>query len=398
MKIGSISYRLFLRQSISEEKDLYTIYCKLIQGNEIKVISTGIRVPKEAWVAKKYSIKHAFNTECYLLEAWKIKLHKKLLDAYSTNQNNTIIDIVIFMNPTKSAYEANRTKGFLEVFRMFTAKAKQLIGKEYNRATVYKFDSTITAFSAFLLHHYQKNDIILDKVRLKHLLEYEEYAAMVLKHKTATINKTIQRLKQIIKYAIGHDYLDKDPWTMHKSKSVQHLIVYLSKEQLDLLLHARMSLLTLEKVKDCFVFSCFTGLAYAEIAAISKENIILKNNIPWICMQRQKTKKSFLIPMLPPAFTIWKKYEGVLPVFTNQRYNLYLKEIMQELRINIHLTTHVARKTFTSTVLLGNNIPLKVASTLLGHSDSKITEKYYAEVSNDLLEQHAEALFNIFKK
>ncbi|MBK8081626.1 MAG: tyrosine-type recombinase/integrase [Saprospiraceae bacterium] len=71
---------------------------------------------------------------------------------------------------------------------------------------------------------------------------------------------------------------------------------------------------------------------------------------------------------------------------------------MQELRINIHLTTHVARKTFTSTVLLGNNIPLKVASTLLGHSDSKITEKYYAEVSNDLLEQHAEALFNIFKK
>ena len=56
MKIGSISYRLFLRQSISVEKDLYTIYCKLIQGNEIKVISTGIRVPKEAWITKKYSI------------------------------------------------------------------------------------------------------------------------------------------------------------------------------------------------------------------------------------------------------------------------------------------------------------------------------------------------------
>ncbi|MBK8549478.1 MAG: phage integrase SAM-like domain-containing protein [Saprospiraceae bacterium] len=57
----------------------------------------------------------------------------------------------------------------------------------------------------------RKMIFFLDKVRLKHLLEYEEYAAMVLKHKTATINKTIQRLKQIIKYAIGHDYLDKDP-------------------------------------------------------------------------------------------------------------------------------------------------------------------------------------------
>ncbi|MBK8081627.1 MAG: phage integrase SAM-like domain-containing protein [Saprospiraceae bacterium] len=158
-------------------------------------------------------------------------------------------------------------------------KLNNSLVRKYNRATVYKFDSTITAFSAFLLHHYQKNDIILDKVRLKHLLEYEEYAAMVLKHKTATINKTIQRLKQIIKYAIGHDYLDKDPWTMHKSKSVQHLIVYLSKEQLDLLLQARMSSQTLEKVKDCF----------------------------GICMQRQKTKKSFLIPIVTPCFYYLEK-------------------------------------------------------------------------------------------
>jgi len=115
-------------------------------------------------------------------------------------------------------------------------------------------------------------------------------------------------------------------------------------------------------------------------------------------MKRQKTHKNFLIPMLPPAQTIWNKYDGILPVLSNQKYNEYLKELAIEINLNAHLTTHLARKTFTTTVLLGNNIPLKVASTLLGHSNTKITEKHYAEVTNDLLDQHVGSLFDIFNK
>ena len=101
--------------------------------------------------------------------------------------------------------------------------------------------------------------------------------------------------------------------------------------------------------------------------------------------------------MLPPAHKIWDKYNGELPVLSNQKYNEYLKEVASAINLSAHLTTHLARKTFTTTVLLGNNIPLKVASTLLGHSNTKITEKHYAEVTNDLLDQHVGSLFDIFK-
>ena len=97
-------------------------------------------------------------------------------------------------------------------------------------------------------------------------------------------------------------------------------------------------------------------------------------------------------------FIVTTSYDGKLPVISNQKFNTYLKQISDIIGLNVHLTTHLARKTFTSTVLLGNNIPLKVASTLLGHSNNKTTEKHYAEVSNDLLEQHVASLFDIFKK
>lgn len=397
MKIGSISYRMYLRKSHSNKKNVSTIYCKLIKGNKTHAVSTDVRVPSDAWITKNYSIKETFVLESHMLEAWKLKLHKKLLELYSSSSDIILEDVVFHMTSKLKPEVSHETKGFIEVFKLFNEKAKKLIGKEYSRPTVNKFFVIESAFSDFLYKTYEKKDIPLQKIKLKHLLEYEEYAALVLKHKTATINKTVQRLKQVMKYAIGHDFVEKDPWLLHKTKSSSTSIVYLTKEQLDTLLKAELTIQRLEKVRDCFVFSCYSGLAYAEISSINNSHIVFKNDIPWINMKRKKTLNSILIPMFPPAYAIWTKYNGELPVFSNQKYNAYLKELALEIKIDIHLTTHVARKTFATTVLIGNDIPIKVASALLGHTDSKITEKYYAEVTNDLLEQHITTLFNIFK-
>ncbi len=66
--------------------------------------------------------------------------------------------------------------------------------------------------------------------------------------------------------------------------------------------------------------------------------------------------------------------ELVFPVLSNQRYNSYLKEIGAILGIEKNLTTHTARKTFASTVLLYNDVPIEIVSKLLGHSSIAITE------------------------
>lgn len=104
----------------------------------------------------------------------------------------------------------------------------------------------------------------------------------------------------------------------------------------------------------------------------------------WIQLKRQKTNKMISIPLLPKAKAILVKYDEVgeyaLPKFSNQKINSYLKEIAGIVGINKSITHHMARKTFASTVLLYNDVPMEIVSELLGHSSIKITQEYYGKI------------------
>ncbi len=398
MKIGSINYQLFIYKSKTNRKGLAPIYCKLFYRDQLKIISSGIKVNPSDWDNNKYQIVNDA-LKSNILELWKQKLHKQLLDIYSHDHEVNLQQIAnLLLCKPVHINTVVKTMGYIEVYNLYITQAYKTVGEQLQKRTVQKYITVCNSFKDFVKQYYNTKDIGLSDLRLKHLLEYEEFCLSVLKHKQVTINKSVQLLKQIIKYALGREYVDKDPWLLHKSKNVTTTIVYLTKDQLACVENAVNLTEKLTKVRDCFIFSCYSGLAYAEIASLSKENIIVKNGITWITMKRQKTHKNFLIPLLPPAQIIWNKYEGDLPVLSNQKYNAYLKELAISINLTAHLTTHLARKTFTTTVLLGNNIPLKVASTLLGHSNTKITEKHYAEVTNDLLDQHVSSLFEIFSK
>lgn len=397
MKIGSIRYQFFIYKAKVNLKGRAPIYCKLLFDGKIKLLSTGISIYQHHWDATKYCISSKDELNKKIFEVWKNKLTKLLFDIYIKETPADLENIASVLSGKTTVTTGDKTAGFLKVFNTFITTAKKQIGEQYTYRTVQKFITIYNTVDEFFIKTYSLKDIPIDQLKLKHLLEYEEYCLIQFKHKQITVNKSVQMLKQIIRYAIGHEYLDRDPWMLHKSKNVIIEIVYLNKLQLDTIKNAINLSEKLSKTRDCFIFSCFSGLAYAEIAAITKDSIVVKNNINWISMKRKKTQRSFLIPMLPPAQVIWDKYIGELPVLSNQKYNKNLKELAAHLHLNVNLSTHLARKTFTTTVLLGNNIPLKVASTLLGHSNTRITEKHYAEVTNDLLEQHVGSLFEIFK-
>ena len=90
------------------------------------------------------------------------------------------------------------------------------------------------------------------------------------------------------------------------------------------------------------------------------------------------------IPLLPQALAVLKKYKSdsdfVLPKFSNQKINSYLKEIAEIVGISKVISHHTARKTFASTVLLYNDVPMEIVSELLGHSSIQITQQYYGKV------------------
>lgn len=144
----------------------------------------------------------------------------------------------------------------------------------------------------------------------------------------------------------------------------------------------------LERIRDIFVFSCYTGLAYIDIKNLKKAHISKGfDNKLWINTKRQKTDVQTVVPLLDVAQTILYKYKGLpdgvlLPIPTNQKTNAYLKEIADVCGINKNLTFHLARHTFATTITLSNGVPIETVSKMLGHTDIKTTQ-IYARITNE---------------
>lgn len=118
--------------------------------------------------------------------------------------------------------------------------------------------------------------------------------------------------------------------------------------------------------------------------ALEKKHIVEGfDSQKWVKMYRKKTGRVINIPLLPKPLEILNKYSSnnsILPVISNQKFNSYLKEIAEIIGFEKRLTHHIARKTFASTVLLFNNVPMEIVSELLGHSNMKITQEHYGKI------------------
>ena len=215
--------------------------------------------------------------------------------------------------------------------------------------------------------------------------QYVYYLITVKNFQQSTLNKAIQRVRKVVKFAIGHDYLDKDPFLLYRAKSVKKEVVFLSVEELQKLEKQTFHIKRIEVIKDCFIFCCYTGLAFKEMVSLRKEHIVKGyDGEDWIKMKRQKTQKELSVPLLPKAKRILRKYasdsDQLLPVTSNARFNGYLKEIADMVGIEKRLTHHVARRTCATTVLLFNNVPMEVVSELLGHSKMATTQQSYGVI------------------
>ena len=180
-------------------------------------------------------------------------------------------------------------------------------------------------------------------------------------------------------------------------------MIFLSVDELQKLENLHFKITRMEKVKDLFIFCCYTGLAYKEMALLKKENVVKEfdDNL-WLHIKRSKTSKLYKVPLLPKALEILEKYndEDEVLIFkniSNQRLNGYLKEIAAIIGIEKKLTTHIARKTFASTVLLYNDVPMEIVSELLGHSSMKVTQASYGKIVQKSISKEILRISNLLK-
>ena len=203
-------------------------------------------------------------------------------------------------------------------------------------------------------------------------------------HNTAM--KHLQRLRKMVTMAYHHEWIPKDPFVRFKSSYVKKRREFLTREELQSIEDFQSSINRLNIVKDIFLFSCYTGLSYIDITKLTMDNIKMDfDENQWIETERQKTKTALKIPLLNQARDILKRYQDhpktvhsktLLPRYSNQKLNSYLKEIADFCGIKKHLTFHIARHTFATTITLTNGVPIETVSKLLGHTKLATTQIY----------------------
>jgi integrase len=198
---------------------------------------------------------------------------------------------------------------------------------------------------------------------------------------------------------LANNWIDRNPFSNYKAKVREVERVYLSEGEIQNIINKDFKTDRLSLVRDIFLFSCFTGLAYIDVKNLTKSHISLGiDGEKWIFTHRQKTETASKIPILPITQMIIDKYEDhpesnnqnrLLPILSNQKMNAYLKEIAGVCEINKELTFHIARHTFATTVTLTNGVPIESVSKMLGHKNLRTTQHYAKvldkKVSEDMM-------------
>lgn len=361
------------------------IRCRLTYNQVRHHFSSGQFVNPKNWDAKQQVVKPPepdadnINSQLSLI---KTKINRVFLFLQVKEEAFTVEDVYSLYKGVKRAKEYN----VVEYIERYLKRLKTLVGVEIKEVTYNKFEYVKNDIKAFIKSKYNTNDYALKKLDMNFLTELDYYYKIVHKKqlKQVTINKKIQRFRKIIKVAIAERHLDADPFMLYTAKKIKKQVVFLSPEELLQFENYDFAQARLKLVQDLFLFSCYTGLPYLELMNLKTQHIINGfDGNKWIKIKREKTSKDLSIPLLPKALEILKTYakEGfIFPKISNQRYNSYLKEIAVIVGIDKNLTTHMARRTFASTVLLYNNVPMEIVSELLGHSDMKITQDSYGKV------------------
>ena len=349
---------------------------------ERKQFATGLFINPNNWNSKQQLVKPPEPDSDYInnqLSLIKTKINRAFLMLQFQEISFTVIDIYSLYKGEKST----RDYSVIEYFERYLNKLKKLINIDIKLTTWKKFEYVKKHVQSFIKWQYKSSDYPLKDLKLQFLSDFEFYLKTEKHIGQITINKIIQRFRKPIKITVAEGYLDRDPFMLHKSKSVRTEVVFLSPEELQKFEEYEISQPRLQFIQDLFIFSCYTGLPYNELMHLEQKHIVkgFDGNL-WIQMKREKTSKELSIPLLPKAEVILNRYDGevfVFPRISNQRYNSYLKEIAAIVGIEKKLTTHMARKTFASTVLLYNDAPMEIVSKL-GHSSMKVTQDSYGKI------------------
>lgn len=212
------------------------------------------------------------------------------------------------------------------------------------------------------------------------------YADLNTEMKQSTAAGYMTKLKTVIMFAIDNGRLNTNPFNTIKITRAEEKVIFLDEIDLKVIADKEFSCERLSRVRDIFLFQCYSGIAYADMAVLEKSDIKQSGDTVYVNKERVKTGIEFTAVILPEGVKILEKYDYQLPMLSNQKYNSYLKEIGDFCDIKKPMHTHIGRHTY-ATLCLNKGVRIEVLSKMLGHSNVKQTQHYAKLVKSTIFDE-----------
>ena len=390
MKVNSNMAILFWLYT--QKKDEYgkaPIYCRITLDGKRTQFSTANKIESEFWISsankvdKKSPNVIAINEDLDSIKGDLRKIYNQLTATHKAVTGEMV----------KNAFtgKGQEKKTIMDVFNINIALLKEAVKKgKAALKTQQRLENIQRKFQAYLKKEFHLSDKPL--VELKPSLgdDLKHYFTIHCNIGDNTTFKFISIVKGLLDFSVDKGWMDKNPISRYKCPYKNPHREVLSMLEIGMLMKARMPNKMVERARDCYVFSCFTGYAYQEVDNLTKENVVIgMDGNKWISLCRHKTDEPELVPLLQIPLEIIDRYKNdtwanannkLLPVRSTQKYNKNLKKVAEVAGIKKHLTTHTARHTFATTVALEHDVPMETVSRLLGHRSIRTTQ-IYAKVS-----------------
>lgn len=365
---------VFDRKHTASKTTKGTVQIEILFERKRKWLSTGVRLYSDQW-SEKTKVKNTVQS---------LDLNERL-DTQMRNINEFINGLV----KNKEPFSFDKLEHFLKYSQTkesFIDFIKRRVGErtDLRQGTLNTHASLITSLEEF------GRIVYFTDVTTANIMHYDNFLHGKY-NKQTTIHGYHKRLKRYINEAIKYDLLKDNPYNKLKfERGKSEGIKYLTLEQIKQIQGLKTASESIERVRDLFVFQCFTGLSYADLFNFDFSGVIKKENKFFIRDVRVKTEEEYFLMLLKPAMEILQKYDFKLPVISNYQYNLRLKVVQELARIKQNLHSHMARHSF-AVMALNMGVSIENLAKMMGHTDIKTTQ-IYAKVLNKSVQEEFEKM------
>lgn len=379
----------FIRKNQLKDNGLATIMIRItINGKQIQ-FSSKLEIDPVAWSQKENrAIHEPFLYINELLQEIRAKIKDFYFNLLSKHQSVSPAKL-------KQVYLGNGNEmllsyQFKEQVKIFRSKN----GRNISAVTADCYKLTHRRINEFLLKKYKRKDIMIQDIDLVFLECFYTYLREEYNCSNNTSIKYMKRFAAILNFAEKIGLLKTNPFGLFRFHIEKKYPVYLTEDEVDLITGKTFMTERLNRVKDIFVFCCWTGISYRDVCNLRISDIECRNKQYWLVVIRQKTDNISQIPLLDVPLKILEKYhpnfnmdssdKSIFSISSNQRVNEYLKEITNICGIRKNISFHCSRHTF-ATLALNKGVSLESVSKILGHTNIRTT-MIYANVTNQKIE------------